>query len=174
MLLWDEVPTGVKISAVKREGERAANLSLVERSEKVKSDWDGFSFPVYAPLLRAHTSLFKLSVCFFITGYNLLHLYSIRLFAICGSFFRTMGDSVFLDRQNAYLVSTRFTGHKIIVNTARSLIWFAAASSVAHVCACVACASLKTTGRCLFKFRMCIGRGYFLHCSQWSLNSAQI
>lgn len=135
-------------------------MSLVERSEKVIETV--FLSP---STLRscAHTHLF-LKFSFLITGYNLLHLYSIRLFTICGSFFRTMGDSVFLDRQNPYLVSTRFIGHKIIVNTARCLIWFAAASSVAYVCACVACASLKTTGRCLFKFRMCIGRGYFLHC----------
>lgn len=34
-----------------------------------------------------------------------------------------MGDSVFLDRQNSYLVSNRFIGHKLIRSTWILLIW---------------------------------------------------
>lgn len=48
---------------------------------------------------------------------------SFWLYTICGSLLWTMGDSVFLDRQNSYLVSNRFIGHKWIKSTWILLIW---------------------------------------------------
>lgn len=51
---------------------------------------------------------FFFGLILFLTGYHLLHLHFFWLFTICGYLFGTMGDSVFLDRQNSYLVSTRF------------------------------------------------------------------
>lgn len=50
----------------------------------------------------------------FLTGLLFVRFW---LCTICGYLLRTMGDSVFLDRQNSYLVSTAFIARKWIRNT---------------------------------------------------------
>lgn len=88
------------------------SLRVFNVEERGASDsWRVLHF-FFSPPAPTRKLLFFLDLFLFLKGYHLLHLHIFRLFTICGFLFGTMGDSVFLDRHNSYLVSTRFIGHK--------------------------------------------------------------
>lgn len=113
MVFWHALLTGAKTSTLKKSqcGDLQWNITLRCLFEEEKADTSGdFFFFLHASLRRAQTLFWTY---YFLTGYHLFLLH-FWLFTICGYLVETMGDSVFLDRQNSYLVSTCFIGHKLI------------------------------------------------------------
>lgn len=120
MVFWHALLAAVKTSTLKsgrcgdlqEETVQGLCLSLMQKREKTQVIRGDFFFST----LRSDAHTHFLWTYYFLTGYHLLHLH-FWVFTICGYLSGAMGDSVFLDRQNSYLVSTRFIGHKLIIMT---------------------------------------------------------
>lgn len=169
MVFWHALPTGVKTSTLKsrRRGDlqwKRRSLLVFNAEERDTSDPWRLSF--FSKLRSdAQTFFFFFGLILFLTGYHLLHLHFFWLFTICGYLFGTMGDSVFLDRQNSYLVSTRFIGHKLI-RTTRDFHWLACWD----ICSLLSVRA-RTSSMCVC---LCEGDVYFLHGdASWTINTRQ-
>lgn len=164
MALWHALLTAVKTSTLKKacvevtcSKERSPGfLSDFNVEEEETSDSCRLFFPP-ALLPDAHTHFF--SDVLFSNGISFVASTFLSV-TICGYSLGIMGDSVFLDRQNSYLVSTRFIGHKLIIVTQTftdKTGWLTSSvvqeSRRVHVPVC-ACACDRNTERFIFCMRM--------------------